>query len=594
MYGFHNRLLRINLTGHVFSSEEISDDVLRKYLGGKGLGTYLMLREISQGIDPLSEENKLIFTVGPVTGTKTWSSSRYGVFSKSPLTGIYGESYAGGRVAPYIKATGYDAIILEGKSNKPVYLEISDNTVSFHDASDLWGSDTRTTEDALIKRTEQDDAQAIAIGPAGENGVKFAVIKNNYWRSVGRCGMGAVMGSKKVKGIVFHGRAACEIADPALLTKTIRAIAAKGKKHPGTKKYRQYGTPMQVAVTNKFGCFPTRYWSAGTYDNWENISADYMLEHFDVKPKACPNCFLACGKYSTVKQGPYKGLTLEGPEFETIYAIGGLNCLNNLEEVAYLNDICDKLGLDTMTAGNVVAFAVEARKRNAIDYDIDYGQAEKIAQLFKLISKREGIGDTLAEGVRGAARSLGLEDIAVHVKGLEPAGFDPRVLKGMGLAYAISSRGACHLRGTFYKAELSGQIDPRTTEGKAELYLDYENRAVLFDCLVLCRFFRDLIGWPEIAEIIKATTGLDLEKAELAKLAQHITTQTRIFNVREGVTEKDDTLPDRFFKQPIGRERNVISREELHRMIQEYYNLHGWDKTGIPVTTGPDTMPDAV
>ena len=307
-----------------------------------------------------------------------------------------------------------------------------------------------------------------------------------------------------------------------------------------------------------------------------------MQENFDVKSKACPVCFLSCGKLSTVKKGPYTGLTIEGPEFETIYALGGLNCLNSLEEVAYLNDLCDRLGVDTMTAGNVTAFAIEAYRRGKLDYKIDYGDTERIAELIRLIVKREGVGGLLAEGVREASRKLGLEDIAIHVKGLEPAGFDPRRLKGMGLAYAVSSRGACHLRGTFYKAELSGQISPDTIEGKAELFIDYEDRAALFDSLILCRFFRDLIGWDELSKIIEASTGLKLAKDDLKRMANRITTQARLFNIREGLTKKDDTLPRRFFRENLDGENTVIKEEEFNRMLDDYYRLRGWDRMGIP------------
>ena len=582
MYGFYNRLLRVNLSEESFSEEKIPDEIYPRYLGGKGLGTYLMLKEISPGVDPLSDKNRLIFAVGPVTDTRMWSNSRYGVFSKSPLTGIYGESYAGGKVAPQMKRCGYDAIILEGKSERPVYLEISDQGVKFHNAAHLWGKETYSAEDALLKEVKVKDAQAIVIGPAGENLVRFALIENNYWRSAGRCGMGAVMGSKNVKGIVFHGRAECEIADPEFLKDIIKRIADKGRNDRGAASYRKLGTPMMVAVGNAAGSFPTRYWSEGSFENWQSLSADYMQENFEVKSKACPNCFLSCGKLSTIKKGPHRGLTIEGPEFETIYALGGLNCLNSLEEVAYLNDLCDRLGVDTMTAGNVTAFAIEAKKRGKIDYDIDYGQTEKIAELLKLIASRQGIGEVLAGGVRKAARALDLDDLAVHVKGLEPAGFDPRVLKGMGLAYAVSSRGACHLRGTFYKAELSGQISPEAIEGKARLYIDYEDRSVLFDSLILCRFFRDLIGWGELGDIVMATMGLKLKKGDLAEIARHITTQTRAFNIREGITKKDDTLPMRFFREPLSREGKSITQDELNRMVEEYYSLRGWDKEGVP------------
>ncbi|MDO8302930.1 MAG: aldehyde ferredoxin oxidoreductase C-terminal domain-containing protein, partial [Sedimentisphaerales bacterium] len=297
----------------------------------------------------------------------------------------------------------------------------------------------------------------------------------------------------------------------------------------------------------------------------------------------CPNCFLACGNVTTVKQGPYKGLTIEGPEYETIYALGGLNCLEKLEDVAYLNDICDRLGMDTMTAGNVTAFAIEAYKRGKIEYEVNYGQTERIAGLLKLIATREGIGELLAKGVRTASQELGLEHLAVHVKGLEPGGYDPRVLKGIGLQYAVSSRGACHMRGTFHSAEMRGLIAPDAIEGKAKLFLENENKDVLFDSFILCRFFRSFYEWDELVEVIRATTGLIMSQEDIKKTAQHITTQARLFNVREGISKKDDTLPARFFKEPLGPEGKLITEEELNTMRQEYYHLHGWNDEGIPI-----------
>jgi aldehyde:ferredoxin oxidoreductase len=582
MKGFCNKLLWIDLTNRILSKEEISEDILRTNLGGKGLGGYFLLKEIPLNINPLSPENKIIFVTGPATGTKLWSNSRYGVFSKSPLTGIFGESYSGGKVAPKIKATGYDVIILEGKSRSPVYLEISDQEVKFHDANHLWGQETYATEDQILKEINISNAQAIVIGPAGENLVNFALIENNFWRSAGRTGMGALMGSKKVKGIVFYGNSQCEIHNPDLLLEVNKKVSEHIKLSSGTvNAYRNEGTPMQVKVTNTAGCFPTRYWTSGTFEKWQNLSSAYMHEHFDVKSKACPNCFLSCGKLSRVRGGAYKGLTIEGPEYETIYAVGGLNCLGSLEEVAYINDLCDRLGMDTMTAGNVTAFAIEAYKMGKTDFAIDYGQVEKMAELLNLVAYQKGVGRVFSKGVRGASEELGIENIAVHVKGLEPAGFDPRILKGMGLAYAVSSRGACHLRGTFYKAELSGQIAADTIEGKAKLFIDWEDRAALFDSLILCRFFRDFIQWDELGMVIEATTGLRYNKEDLAEKANHITTQARLFNLREGITFKDDILPKKFY-EPLADSGKVIKEEELNKMVQDYYKLRGWNKQGIP------------
>ena len=582
MKGYYNKLLRIDLTQNINTTEAIPDDILAANLGGKGLGGYLLLKEIPSDIDPLSAENKLIIVIGPATGTRIWSNSRYGVYSKSPQTGIFGESYSGGEVAPQIKAAGFDAIIIEGISRSPIYLEISDIEVKIHDAGHLWGKDTFDTEDQILKEVNVKNARAIVIGPAGENMVRFALIENNHWRSAGRTGLGALMGSKKLKGIVFHGNSKCEIHNPEQLLDINKKIARHVTLSEATvRTYRSEGTPMQVKVTNNAGCFPTRGWTRGTYEKWPNLSAGYMKENFDIKSKACPNCFLSCGKLSTIKEGKYKGLTLEGPEFETIYALGGLNCLESLDEVVYINDLCDRLGMDTMTAGNVAAFAIEAHKMGKSDFAIDYGQVERMADLLYLIAYQKDVGQVFSKGVRGAAQELGLEEIAIHVKGLEPAGFDPRVLKGMGLAYAVSNRGACHLRGTFYKAELSGQIPADTIEGKAKLFIDWEDRAALFDSLILCRFFRDFIKWDELSVIIEATTGLKYDKDSLSELANHITTQARLYNLREGVTYKDDNLPKRLY-EPLKDSGKVIKEEELTSMVQDYYKLRGWDEYGIP------------
>ena len=571
MKGFFNRLLRINLSQKSFHYEYIPDELLSKILGGKGLGTSLLLEENPPGIDPFSPNNKFIIATGSATGTKMWGQSRFGAYSKSPATGGFGESYCGGTIAPKIKGCGIDALVLEGKCESLSFLAVAENSVRFQDATSLKGQDTVRAEEFILKNSAK-GASALTIGPAGENLVRLACIKSDRWRSLGRCGLGAVLGSKNVKGISFSGSKKAEIADEELLRKAIRDIAQKAKDMPVTSLYQRLGTPMQVATTNSQNCFPTRYWQSGHFSKWENLSADYLLKNFEVQSHPCPNCFLRCTKYCRIKHGRHQGLVLEGPEYETIYAIGGLNELDSLEEVAYLNDICDKLGLDTMSAGNISGFAIEAYKRGKIDFDIDYNQPDRMAELFRLIAANEGVGRIFAKGIEEASKELGLEDLAIHVKGLEPAGFEPRVLKGMALSYATSARGACHLRGTFYKAELSGLVDRDMIQGKAAFQIDYEDRAALFDCLILCRFFRDFISWDELSTVFKATTGLSLNKTELEILANAITQKTREFNAREGVTETEDKLPERFLKEKTA-EGASISQEQLDVMLGEYNEI---------------------
>ncbi len=579
LLGFWNALLRVDLSTGESCVEPLPDKILQAGLGGKGLGSHLLLKEVPPQVDPLSAANPLIFTCGPLTATAMPGASRFGVYSKSPLTGGYAESYSGGFVAPQMKRAGFDALIIQGAAKSPVYLHISDSGVRLHSAADHWGEDTYQTEEALLAEVRQPGAQAVVIGPAGENLVRYSCLENNKWRSAGRTGLGAVMGSKKLKGIVFHGSKDCELADQGCLKRLARELTSRGNHDPGVAKYRMYGTPMMVAINNQAGSFPTRYWSAGSLDGWEQISADYLMQHFNVKPRTCHRCFMACGRLTTVREGRHAGLTIEGPEYETIFAFGGLCLIRDLAEIAYLNDLCDRLGMDTITSGNMVAFAMEAGQRGVLEAP-NYGDADGAAVLLRQIAFREGIGDILAEGILTASSHLGLEDIAIHVKGMEPAGYDPRVLKGMGLAYAVASRGACHLRSTFYKFELSGAIAPDAVQEKVAMLVEVENRLAIFDSLIMCRFYRDLLQWDNLSDIIKAATNLRMDSEALSQMGNRIISLTRAFNYREGFTKEADSLPARFHDQPIGGE--VISREALARMVADYYQARGWDTEGDP------------
>jgi aldehyde:ferredoxin oxidoreductase len=575
MKGFFNQLLRINLSHQKSTVEPIAESVLRSYLGGKGLGSYLLLKENPPHIDPFSPKNRLIFTLGPLADTPFYGSSRYAVFTKSPQTGIYSESYSGGKITLSLSRTGYDAIIIEGKSEHPIFLEISDQEVVFHSASSLWGKETYEAEEAVLKKVGK-DSRALVIGPAGENLVKFAVIESEHGRSLGRAGIGAVMGSKKLKGIAFHGKRRREVADPSSLKRLSRAFKERVKGNEIIYMYKKYGTPMLVSIMNTIGAFPTQYWSKGTLEGWEGISAESLMERCQVSSIACPSCFMSCGKISEVKQGRHRGLRIMGPEYETIYAFGGLCMVNSIEEIIYLNDLCDRLGIDTITAGNLAAFAIEASKSKKIKDNVHYGEVDGIAEILTKIAYRKGVGRILSEGVRHAAKVWEMEEEAIHVKGLEPAGFDPRVLKGMGLAYATSDRGACHLRATFYKSELSGQISPNQIKGKAKLFVDYEDKMTLFDALILCRFYRDLITWKDLQEIIQSSCGFSLNRKSLKTMASGIINLTRAFNQQEGVTKKEDKLPRRFFREVLQGTEKTIQPQDLKVMLKEYYQLRGW------------------
>lgn len=588
MFGYYNRTLTVNLTDRSATIEAVSDELLAKSFGGKGLATHLLLERNEKGIHPLAPENHLIFATGAFCGGRLWGGSRYGVYTKSPLTGFYAESYSGGRVPEAIDSTGFDAIILVGKSECPTILSVTPDGAEFHDAGDLWGTDSITAEDEAVTRFAPNNedyrkAGAVTIGPAGEKMVKFALIANDKWRCAGRTGAGAVMGSKLLKGIVFQGDRKREYFDPDGVAGFARDFASKNMENPGVKAYKAMGTTMMVSLMNTTGAFPTKYWSKGSCDHWEKISGELYHEEHEIQPKACAKCFMACGRMAKIKKGRHKGLELEGPEYETIYSFGGLCMVDDMAEIAHLNDICDRLGMDTITAGNLCGLAIEARIRGKIDFDIEYGNVDQIASLIQMISDRDGIGDILADGIIPASRAWGLEDIAIHVKGMEPAGYDPRALKGMGLTFATSPRGACHLRTTFYKPELAGLIPPEQTRDKAEMLIEYEDRLNIFDTLVLCRFYRDLYPWEELESALHAVTGQPSTQADLQKVAKNIINMTRNFNLQEGLTIKDDRLPKRIHDEPLPSGKALTS-EEMDDMLRDYYRLREWDEAGIPAS----------
>jgi aldehyde:ferredoxin oxidoreductase len=585
MDGFFQKLLKINLNDPSSQQEELSAEMLMQTLGGKGLGARLLLEHNRAGVDPLSAENNLILATGPVSGTAVWGSCRYGVFTKSPQTGYFSESYSGGTTAEYMVKAGFDAVMIHGAADTPVWIEIGDQGIFFHSAQQIWGQETYATEDQIKGWIKENRPQAgkcgvICIGPAGENLVSFAVIENDYWRSAGRTGVGAVMGSKKIKAIAFWGGQKRPIADKNKVKTFAKEMAQHLKDHPGAMAYKKLGTPMMVDTMNAKGCFPTRYWQKGRAEHREGINAEALNERCEVVPHACLKCPMACGNLATVKEGRHKGLKIEGPEYETIYAFGGLCEVKDIEEIAYLNDVCDRLGMDTISAGNLAALTIEAKRQGRLDYDIAYGEVDRIAALLQDIANREGIGDLLARGIKTAAAHWHMEDQAIHVKGLEPAGYDPRVLKGMGLSYGTSPRGACHLRTTFYKPELTDMIDPDQIDGKAEMVVEWEDRLIIFDTLVLCRFYRDFYQWDRLITMIEAVTGIDVNQEKLRSIAAGISNDTRRFNLREGLTCEEDHLPKRFYREALPESGKSISQEQMSQLLADYYKARGWDAEG--------------
>jgi aldehyde:ferredoxin oxidoreductase len=482
-------------------------------------------------------------------------------------------------------------VIIRGRSKKPVYLIIEDEKVELRDASYLWGKDAFETEE-IIKKDHSEGFQVLSIGPAGENLVRFACISHNRGRQLGRCGAGAVMGSKRLKAVAVKGSGTIEIAKPGKLDEFRRELNDRIRER--LKSLTEYGTPAIMALTNTTGTLPTRNWQEGEFEGFEKINAEAVKRKLVKRNKACYACTVACGKISKVETGPYAGTEVEGPEYETLFALGSLCGNDHLESIAKANEICDKLGIDTISAGNVLAFAMECYQRGLItrkDTDglaLTFENHEAIITTLTKIAYRQGFGSTLAEGVKRAAEIIGKgsEQFAVHVKGLEPPGYDPRGLKGVALAYAVSCRGACHLRHMTYRSNLTGlhpfmegRIDRFSYDGHVEMVKELESFYTLIDSMVLCKFVcLPTIGpilWDELTKLYSIITGIEAGKEELMMAAERINNLVRSFNLREGISRKDDVLPDRFVKKPL--KGQVVEKEKLDKMLDRYYKLRGWN-----------------
>ncbi|MFH1154317.1 MAG: aldehyde ferredoxin oxidoreductase C-terminal domain-containing protein, partial [Pseudomonadota bacterium] len=488
----------------------------------------------------------------------------------------------GGKVPEAVGATGFDAIIFKGKAKHLSVVEVTPEKIMFHPAEKLKGCDTFHTEAEVKKAYHRKidtnwKAGCVVIGPAAENQVFFSIIKNDGWRCAGRAGTGTVMGSKNLKAVVFQGDCRRPVFDEKKLKAISVKLAKASKTNPAVHAYKTMGTSQMVKVMNNAGAFPTKYWQYGTCSHWENIGAVALHTRCEVQPHSCAKCFMSCGRMTRVRQGRHKGLLLEGPEYETIYAFGGLCMIDTIEEIVYLNHLCDSLGMDTITTGNLCAFAMEAFEQKKSDFRIDYGNAEQTARLIHMIAFKEGVGELLAQGIAKAAKTWEMEDTAVHVKGMEPAGYDPRVLKGMGLGYATSARGACHLRSTFYKPELSGMIPADQIKGKAELFVDFEDRLTIFDTFILCRFFRDMYDWPLLCDLVHALTGLTITREDLKAIALRISSEARHYNLQEGMKADHERLPPGLHRK-LKDSGAEITEHNMNVMLSEYYEIRGWER----------------
>lgn len=594
--GYAGGILYVNLSNGHIEQRPTPQIWKRELLGGNGFAVRLAYDLIPSGSDPLSADNILIFAVGPATGTLVPCSSRFVVATKSPLTGFFIDSYVGGGWGEELKCAGYDALVIRGEAQTPMRLVIDNERVRLDDASDLWGRQSFETQRAIRAACGSADFQVATIGPAGENLVRYAAIIAGT-RAAGRGGTGAVMGAKKLKAIAVRGHHAVQVADPSGLWDFFKESMGRFAKHPGTGGVLPaVGTGAGINAFNKLGMLPSFNWQAETFAAADAISGDRLLrEGFYQRSKACHGCFIRCSKVARTR-GQELHYTTEGPEYETLYSLGSLLGNDNIDSIIAGDRICDELGMDTISAGGVIAFAMECFEKGLLTssdtggVNIRFGDYQGMLSLLPRIAYRQGIGDLLAEGVRRVAQHVGgaSSDFAMHVKGLELVGHSARGLKGMALGYAVSNRGGTH-QDTRPTIERGGLYDPATTRDKGSMNMRSQNATTLGDSIPLCRYTEGVFGLfigPEHARIIKLVTGLDLSIEELEEIAERIYTLERIFNVREGCRRTDDTLPKRLLTEPIpdgplkGR---GVTHEEIEEMLDQYYGIRNWNRhTGIP------------
>ncbi|MFQ6081453.1 MAG: aldehyde ferredoxin oxidoreductase family protein [Candidatus Bathyarchaeia archaeon] len=581
MYGWIGEILRVNLSDGKIVTQKLDENVAKNFLGGRGLGVKVLYDELKPKTDPLSPENKIIFATGPVTGTRAPTSGRYCVVSKSPLTGTIFDSHSGGYWGPELKFAGYDAVIIEGRAEAPVYIWISNKTVEIRDASEAWGLDTHKTTEKLIKETDS-KAKVACIGPAGERQVLLAAIINDRHRAAGRGGLGAVMGCKNLKAVVVRGTGRVDVADEERFDKTFDDSLMVIRKNPITDKaLPTLGTAVLVNLINEHGMYPTRNFQEGVFEDAEGISGEKITETILIGRRACYACPIACGRVT--KTSEKEG---EGPEYETAWAFSAQCGVNDLTAVTHANYLCNELGLDTISTGNTIGCAMEMSQKGFLKEKIEFGEADKLVELVEKIAFKEGIGKELAEGSRRFAERHGCPELAMQVKGLELPAYDPRGAQGHALAYATSNRGGCHLRAYLIGPEIIGTpalVDRFKPEGKADLVINFQNLFAALDSMILCVFTSFALSPSHYAKFMTTITGLTFTGEDLMKIGERIWNLERLFNIREGFGKRDDVLPPRFLKTPLpeggSRGRTVF----LDKMLKEYYHLRGWDNRGIPL-----------
>jgi aldehyde:ferredoxin oxidoreductase len=599
MFGYHKKLLRVDLTNRRMEVEDLEENLIRKYIGGLGIEAKILYEETGPETAPLSPENILMAVTGPFTGTGVPTSGRHHLVARSPLTGLFGESNVGGSWAVHFKRAGFDGIVVKGRSETPVYLWICDGKVDFRDATPIWGKDSYESADWLKRETAK-EATAAVIGPAGERMAKIASIPHigHIVRSAARTGLGAVMGSKNLKAVVVFGEGPIPIAKPDELKAYIKEITPHIQ--GTTEAFGKFGTSGGIDNYEKIGNFPIKNWRQGRWAGAKKISGAAMHDTILSGRKACMHCPIACGRHIKVTEGPYAPMDCEGPEYETIGTLGGLCLVDDLVAIAKANQLCNRYGLDTISAGGIIAFAMEAYEKGIITrsdtdgVELVWGNGKAVVEMVHKMGKGEGIGRLMTEGSKRMAEALGKNAIefAIHVKGLEPSAHDPRRFFSQALSYATAARGACHNASWSHPYELAlsmpeiGIPEPQDAyqiEGKAEFTAKLQDLMCVMDALIICRFSQvgKAVNVTNHVDWLNLITGWNMEIPEYMKVGERLFNLKRMYNCRLGASRKDDLLPYRFLTLNRTGEDLTNQLPPIGKLLGDYYAYRGWSEDGI-------------
>lgn len=592
-YGYTGKILTVDLSAGTYTVETLPLDLAIDFLGGKGFGAKILFDRLRPDVSPLSGENILVFAAGPLTGTLAPGSSRTVLSTKSPLTGLWLDSNCGGFFGPELKQAGYDILIIKGRAPEPVYIVIENEGLAILPAGDLWGRDTFETTDKL-KEKHGSRHMTACIGPAGEKMAPIAAIMSEY-RSFGRGGSGAVMGSKNLKAIAVKGSRDIRIKDPGQFLKVLEESYGQLRQTNAIGGGRtKYGTNVLLSAVNEAGIHPVRNFRNAVFEGRDRINEKELAARYFVKSRACFACPISCSKASKVMEGKYEGSYNEGPEYENVWAFGAQCGNREMGAVIRAEYMCDKNGIDAISAGNITGFAMECFENGLISereigFPLPFGDDEAMLKFVELLGQGQGIGQLFSRGTAKAAEEIGGGSgyLAMHVKGMELPAYDPRGVQGMGLAYATSDRGGCHLRAFSVGAEiLTGSMDPLVTDKKAEFIKNNQDLFSVIDSTGLCLFAASALTLKYMVQLLEAATGIeDFGSPDgVMKIGERIYNQTRMFNVREGADRRRDTLPARLLSEPLPDGPAAGHVVKLTPMLDEYYRLRGWDQQGIPDT----------